>query len=147
MVEHAYNMARVMEIDLEDLPQPRVSKRTWSVDPEGAHTESQMHAKSDGEVITNYALYGLSIASLAVIFGKLGQVVLGSHPLGAMLGQVGHFFGGESPTKRKVFDRLLVVLDKYKEVDPDWQNNKLFKMLSDAMTTSEKEYIKSARNV
>lgn len=146
-IGHAENVARVMDIDLEDLPRPRITKRIWQIDPQGAQEESRALITQDKDSIVNYTLYGLSAVSLAVLLGRLGHQMLGNHPIGILLGQLGHIFGGESPRKKKVFDTIVSVMDEYKKVDPNWRNNKLFEMLSDSMTSADKDFVKSQRNV
>lgn len=146
MYEHGVNMAKAMEIDPDDLPKARVNHRQWQMDPEGARIESNENAKQDSTDIGTYALWGLSGASIAIIAGRLGMMILANHPIGMILGQLGTIFGGESPTKQKVFSKMVAVLDEYKKLDPDWRNNKLYMMLSDAFTQTEKDFIKDNRH-
>lgn len=145
MRNHARNMAKAMEIDDADLPAPRVTANDWRDNPTRAHQESRDNSKVDNNDITRYGIYALAGASLAVIAGKAGMMMLGNHPIGQLLGIFGQLFGGESPKQRKVFKKMICIMEEYKEIDPAWKDNKLYAMLSDRLTTAEKDFIKTER--
>ena len=145
MRTHSRNMAKAMEIDDADLPAPRVTARDWQNNPSRAHQESRNNAKADTTSITEYSIYALAGASIAIIGGKIGMMILANHPVGQFLGALGQLFGGESPKKHRVYKKLISVLEEYKDVDPNWKDNKLYGMLSDRLTTAEKDFIKTER--
>jgi uncharacterized protein YceK len=145
MRSHAANMAKAMEIDVKDLPPPRVTAARWRDNPNDAHNESRSNAASDNNDIAKYGLWAMTGISLAVLGGRLGMMVLSNHPIGQMLGTFGQLFGGESPKQRKVFKKMISILEEYKTIDPAWKDNKLYAMLSDRLTTSEKDFIKTER--
>ena len=145
MRDHAINMGRAMEIDLEDLPKARVTAKDWRDDPNAARQESHNNAKSDSDDISKYGLYAMAGVSIAMIAGKAGMMMLGNHPIGQVLGMLGQLFGGESPRKHRVYKKIVATLEDYKTVDPEWRTNKLYVMLSDRLTTADKDFIKTER--
>lgn len=145
MRNHARNMGKAMEIDVEDLPSPRVSTRDWQDNPSRAHQESRDNSNKDSADITRYGLYAMAGVSVAMLAGKAGMMMFANHPIGQFLGMFGQLFGGESPKKHKVYKKMIAVLEEYKEIDPEWRTNKLYAMLSDRLTTAEKDFIKTER--
>jgi len=149
MSAHADNMAKAMEIDVNDLPGPRVSKSDWKMDPIGANTESNSNIKKDGsdiETSTMIGLIGAGSVALVVILTKLGSTVLAGTPFGNILGKLGTIFGQQHPVEQQVQSKITKALDAYKVVDPEWRSNKLFVMLSDIMTDEEKDFVKKQRD-
>jgi hypothetical protein len=145
MRNHARNMAKAMEIDDADLPSPRVSTGDWRDNPNRAHQESRDNSAKDGADIAKYGLYAMAGVSIAMLAGKAGMMMFANHPVGQLLGMFGQLFGGESPKKHRVYKKMISVLEEYKEIDPAWKENKLYVMLSDRLTTAEKDFIKTER--
>lgn len=143
---HAANMEKALGIEPEDLPRPRIDVRDWQQDPNRSHQESRSNAASDSTTIGEYGVYAVAGVSIAILAGRLGTMMFANHPVGAFLGTLAHMVGGESPMKGKVYKKMLQAFEDYKTIDPDWKNNKLYQLLSDRMTTPEKDFIKTERS-
>lgn len=144
MRQHARNMARAMSLAEEDFPAPRINYADWKLTPEAAKEDTKVNVSNDANEIDagSIATKVLAGMSLAVLLGKLATTMFKTHPIGQILGWVGNIAGGENPVKSTVHDKLIAALNDYKDIDPDWENNKLYKLLSGKMTQAEKDYIK-----
>ena len=143
---HSLNIAKALEIDPEDLPNARVSKVDWIIDPAGSDQRSQENIKKDGYSLAQIVTATSLATMLAGVGLAMGRSMLAAHPLGQLLGYVGTLFGQATPVKEKAHRKLLIVLDEYKKLDPNWKDNKLYQMLSDRMTNAEKDYVKRVRD-
>ena len=146
MREHARNMGRALEIAPDELPKPRVTTDDWRKDPNAAHTESSANHNVDSSTIADYGWKAVGGVGIALLLARAGQLALGNSPAGPILAFINHLMGGENPKRRKVHNKMLKALDEYKALDPDWKNNKLYVLLSDKFTTTEKDLIKNDRH-
>lgn len=142
--EHVDNAQKAIGTD--ELPKPRVTVREWKTDYRRAREDTSHNLERDSY---NLAQIGAAVAVGTMMIGigtKLATVLAKSHPIGQLIGGIGMLFGQESPTKRIVHNKILCTLEEYKEIDPEWRTNKLYVLLSDKLTTSEKDYIKRQRD-
>lgn len=144
--QHVINMAAALEIRPEDLPQPRVSVTDWKYNPERANEQTMENLKKDDYSIATMVSVSVLATMLAGIGLKMGAGALASTPLGAIVNALSTFFGHAPQIKRDVYDKIIATLEAYKEIDPDWKTNKLYVLLSDKLTTAEKDFIKKERH-
>lgn len=140
---HAANMAKAMEIEQAELPKPRVSKAQWREDAKKAHAESSNNTTTDNDSIANFGWKAMLGVGVAFIFAKGGQVALANTPLAPLMNIINHLMGGENPKRRKVYEKLLTVLQEYKATDPAWRTNPLYDALSAKFTQADKDFIKN----
>lgn len=144
---HGSNMAKAMEIVIADLPTARVNVSDWIVDPYRANEQTSRNLERDEMSIATM----VTATTIATILAGVGLRMAASslYPMGSV-GQLVNFismlFGNQPVEKRKAFAAIIEVLDSYKDLDPNWRDNILYKMLADKMTDQEKTYIKKARN-
>lgn len=140
---HGENMAKAMKVEKEDLPSARVTKDEWKADPTKAYDESSVLVKEDGVSLQNVVGAGLAGLSVIAIALKLGQGLLKAHPvIGPILGAAGTLFGYADPVKDSVHNKIIDALEEYKDTDPKWEENPVFKLISSKLTRKEKDYIK-----
>jgi len=146
MRQHVINMASALEIRPEDLPQPRVSVTDWKYDPQRANEQTMHNLKQDEYSVTTMVTASIIATMLAGIGLRMGAGALASTPIGGIISTLGQFFGQAPQIKRDVYDKILLTLEEYKDIDPDWKTNKLYMLLSDKLTTAEKDHIKKERH-
>lgn len=141
--EHARVMSKALEIDVTELPRPRVTTQDWQNDPNAAHQISTANVKTDSDNIADYGWKAAGVVGALLIAARAGQLALGGTPFGQLFAFINGLTGGESPKRRKIHDKIISALEDYKELDPNWRTNKLYELLSSRMTTAEKDFIKS----
>lgn len=147
MRKHADNIAAALEIEPSDLPHARVGVNDWKQDANKASEQTSQNLAKDGYSISTMVSVSVILTMLAGIGLKMGTGALSTTPFAPIIGMLGTLFGHDPAIKASVHDKIITVLEDYKEVDPDWENNKLFKMLSKRMTQAEKDYVKAQTNV
>jgi hypothetical protein len=144
--QHVINMAAALEIRPEDLPQPRVSVTDWKYNPERANEQTMENLKEDEISVSTMVSVSVIATMLAGIGLRMGAGALASSPFGGAISMLGTLFGQAPQIKRDVYNKILTTLEDYKEVDPEWRTNKLYMLLSDKLTTAEKDFIKKERH-
>lgn len=144
--QHAYNIARAMEIDFSELPRARVTTDDWKANPEKAHAISTSNTGKDSNDMIDLGWKVLAGAGITALAVRAGQLALGNSPLGPIFNTLNGLIGGANPKRKRVYDKMLKALDEYKALDPEWRSNKLYMLLSDKFTNPEKDFIKNERH-
>lgn len=143
---HTISIAGAMEIDPKDLPNARVTKLDWKYDYNSASEQTIGNLKRDGYSISTMVTATVVATMLAGIGIRMGAGALATTPLGTIVSTIGTFFGQSPQIKRDVYNKIILALEAYKDIDPDWKTNKLYVLLSDKLTTAEKDFIKKERH-
>jgi hypothetical protein len=143
---HLLNISAAMEIDPRDLPQPRVTVRQWTTDYRSASDATSANLKQDEYNIGTMVTVSVIATMIAGIGLKMGAQTLTATPIGGVVNFLSTLFGHSSQIKRDVYDKIIASLEAYKDIDPDWKTNKLYVLLSDKLTTPEKDFIKKERH-
>lgn len=143
---HTLSVAGAMEIDPRDLPDARVTKIDWKYDYNRASEQTSSNLKRDSYSISTMVTATVIMTMIAGIGLKMGAQTLTATPVGGFVNFLSTLFGHAPQVKRDVYNKLLVALEQYKDIDPDWKTNKLYVLLSDKLTTAEKDLIKKERH-
>lgn len=146
MRSHGDHIASALEINPADLPPARVGVNDWKYDPQHASEQTMSNLKKDEYSISTMVTASVIATMLAGIGIRIGAGALASTPIGGIISTIGQFFGQAPQIKRDVYDKILASLEEYKDIDPDWKTNKLYMLLSDKLTTAEKDYVKKERH-
>lgn len=142
ITEHALHMLSALEIKLEDLPGPRVSVSDWKYDPKHANEQTMENLKKDDYSVSTMVSVSVVATMLAGIGLKFGANALSATPIGGVVDFLSTIFGHSPQVKRDVHDKIINTMEDYKQIDPAWETNKLYMLLSKRMTQAEKDYIK-----
>ena len=141
----SYNLAielgTAFDIDLKDLPPPRVPLKAW-VDNSSTAKEALDHKQEeDGKPQNVGGLIGAGVGFAAMLALSVATKMPGG--VGGIAQTIQNLVTFRNPKDDKLLLVLITALDAYKEEDPNWKKNPLVSKISDIMPDAIKEHVKN----
>lgn len=141
----SYNLAielgNSFDIDIKDLPPPRVPKKEWIEDSAKAKISLDDQQESDGKPQNIAGLIGAGLGLAGMIALSFATKMPGG--VGGVAQTIQSLLTFRNPKDDKLFIILTAAIDAYKQEDPNWSNNPLIRKISHIMPDSVKEHVKN----